>query len=491
MMQLPDAAAIVVFGASGDLANRKLYPALAALASRNQLPERCAIVGIARTVDSDGDMSAEVRAAVKAVHPDLEHALDKVTFRYVQGTFDDPALFQRLSVTLNELDVSLRLDGNALYYLAIAPQVIDTVSKGLASVDLEHSTAGGFRRLIVEKPFGHDTESAKALNASLLEVWQENQLYRIDHYLAKETVRNILALRFTNTIFEPLWNRRYVDRVELTIAESLGVEHRGTFYEHAGAIRDIVQNHLLQVLAFIAMEPPARFSPEDIRDEKFKLLSAIRSFGGADGRKRVVRGQYTAGEIDGEAVLGYREEDGVNKQSMTETYVAARIAIDNWRWAGVPFYIRTGKRLPRRTTEVALTFKPVPFLPLPPEATESLEPNVLRIRIQPDEGVNMSMSAKVPGAGFSTREVNLGFSYADGFPGVVSEAYEHVLHEALKGDSTLFLRADEVERAWEVVQPLLNDFAANAIPLEMYPAGTWGPAGAEHLLEAGDTWRTT
>lgn len=490
MMPEPEAAAIVVFGASGDLANRKLYPALAALAARKQLPSRCAIIGVARTLDADGDMSVEVRAAIKEAHPELEHVLDRVTFRYLQGTFDDPQLWHTLSVTFNELDVGLNLGGNALYYLAIAPQFIDAVSQGLASVGMETSAAGGFRRLIIEKPFGHDTESARALNASLLKVWDESQLYRIDHYLAKETVRNILALRFTNTIFEPIWNRRYVDRVELTIAESLGVEHRGSFYETAGAIRDIVQNHLLQVLAFITMEPPSRFTPEAIRDEKFKLLSAIHSFSDGDLASRVVRGQYVAGTEDGAPVVGYREEEGVDHNSMTETFVAARFEIDNWRWAGVPFYVRTGKRLPRRTSEVALTFKPVPFLPLPPEATDSLEPNVMRIRIQPDEGINLTMSAKVPGAGFTTREVNLGFLYSDGFPEVASEAYEHVLHEALKGDSTLFLRADEVERAWQIIQPLLDAFAANSIPLANYPAGTWGPVEANELLESGDSWRT-
>ena len=322
------------------------------------------------------------------------------------------------------------------------------------------SRTGTFRRLVIEKPFGRDLDSAEKLDAELHKYFHEHQIFRIDHYLAKETVQNILALRFANAIFEPLWNRRYVDHVELTVAESLGVGHRGTFYEQAGALRDIVQNHLLQVLALTAMEPPASFDADAIRDEKVKLLRSIRPLQPWDLPHLVVRGQYVDGVVDGEPVPGYRDEEGVAPNSTTETYLALRLEIDNWRWAGVPFFVRTGKRLARRVTEVAVRYKQVPFLPLPKSAVDSIEPNTTIVRIQPDEGVEVSFAAKVPGSPFRVKTVDLDFSYMEAFDEEPPEAYERVIFDALQGDATLFIRSDEVLQSWRVVMPLVDAFAA-------------------------------
>jgi glucose-6-phosphate 1-dehydrogenase len=363
------------------------------------------------------------------------------------------------------------------------------VARGLDDAGLAKERPGAFSRIIIEKPFGHDLDSGRELNANLHEVFAEHQIYRIDHYLAKETVQNILALRFTNTIFEPLWNRRYVDHVQITVAEQLGVEHRGTFYEHAGALRDIVQNHVLQVLALTAMEPPASFEADPIRDEKVKLLRSIRPFDPATLEQHVVRGQYTAGIVDGDEVPAYRDEEGVSPTSTTETYLAIELEIDNWRWAGVPIYIRTGKRLPRRVTEVVLRYKRVPFLPLPATALDSVEPNEMVMRIQPDEGIELSFAAKVPGSPFRVRTQKLDVADGRSFAEVAPEAYERVLFDALLGDPTLFIREDEVEQAWRVVQPLIDAFGEGRVPLAFYPAGTWGPSEADALLAGDDTWR--
>ncbi len=485
------AAALVVFGATGDLAHRKLYPALAHLAERGQLPGRLAVVGVARTEMSDDDYAGEVHKTLAAAGAAAgSSALNRlaVRFRYVRGSFDDGSVFERLVRVLDETDLEYRTSANALFYLATLPQAFGTIAAGLGRVGLAEQPPGTFRRLVVEKPFGHDLDSARALDDQLHEWFREDQIYRIDHYLAKETVQNILALRFTNTIFEPLWNRRYVDHVEITVAEQLGVEHRGTFYEKAGALRDIVQNHVLQVLALTAMEAPASFTADAIRDEKVKALKSVRPLDPAELSRRAVRAQYGPGEINGEQVAGYREEEGVAPESMTETYLALRLEIDNWRWAGVPFYLRTGKRLPKRVTEVALRYKQVPFLPLPASAVESVEPNTMCLRIQPDEGIEVFFAAKVPGSPFRVRTVPLRFNYA-AFSEAAPEAYERVLLDAFLGDATLFIRSDEVAQAWRIVQPLLDAFEAGPAPLRFYPAGTWGPAEADDLLDDNDIWR--
>ncbi len=488
--------ALVVFGATGDLAHRKLYPALASLAARGQLPTRLAVVGVARTLMTDDDFAERVHKSV--VDADGDHgegrlrALDarKLRFRYVAGSFDHPATFARLATVLDDCDTEVGTAGNRLYYLSTVPAAFATVASGLAAAGLASEPPGAFRRLVIEKPFGRDLASARALNDSLHAAFGEHQIFRIDHYLAKETVQNILALRFTNTIFEPLWNRRYVDHVQITVAEQLGIEHRGTFYEQAGALRDIVQNHVMQVLALTAMEAPASFAADPIRDEKVKVLRSIRPLELHELHDVVVRGQYGVGEAGGRAVSGYRAEEGVSPHSNVETYLALRLEIDNWRWAGVPFYVRTGKRLPRRVTEVALRYKRVPFLPLPTGAVDSVEPNTMLLRIQPDEGITLSFAAKVPGAPFRVRTVPLEFSSSAVFAEEAPEAYERVLLDAFLGDATLFLRSDEVLEAWRLVQPLIDGFEDGAVPLSFYPAGTWGPAEADALLAAsGDRWR--
>ena len=475
-------AVLVVFGATGDLASRKLYPALTRLADRHQLPERFAVVGVARTQMTDEDFARRA--------PEL--AARGVAFRYVAGSFDDHDTFIRLKKLLEACDAEPGTAGNRLYYLATVPTAFAQVARELGAAGLAEEPPGTFRRLVIEKPFGHDLASAEELDDELHAVFEEHQIFRIDHYLAKETVQNILALRFANAIFEPLWNRRYVDHVEITVAETLGVEHRGTFYEQAGALRDIVQNHVLQVLALTAMEPPASFAADAVRDEKVKVLRSIRPLQPWDLPQLVVRGQYVAGVVEGEPVPGYRDEEGVAPDSKTETYLALRLEIDNWRWAGVPFFVRTGKRLPRRVTEVAIRYKQVPFLPLPKSAVDSIEPNTTVVRIQPDEGIEVSFGAKVPGSPFRVKTVDLDFSYQEAFDEEPPEAYERVIFDALLGDATLFIRSDEVLQSWRVVMPLVEAFQHNALPLYFYEAGSWGPPEADALLgdEDNDHWRT-
>ena len=486
-------AALVVFGATGDLAGRKLYPALAAVAGRRQLPRRLALVGVARTQMDDAELTERVRTAIIDAGKTPEElaafeALD-MCIRYVAGDADDPETYARLGRVLGECDERHGTAGNRLYYLSTIPQLFPVIVAGLGAAGLAEEPAGTFRRLVIEKPFGHDLDSAKELNDTLHCVFAEHQIFRIDHYLAKETVQNILALRFANTIFEPLWNRRYIDHVEITVAEQLGVEHRGTFYEQAGALRDIVQNHVLQVLSLVAMEPPASFAADPVRDEKVKVLRSIRPLDPQVLTQVAVRGQYAAGVIDGEPVLGYRAEEGVASTSTTETYLALRLEIDNWRWSDVPFLIRTGKHLPKRVTEVALHYKRVPFLPLPSTAIDSVEPNTTILRIQPEEGIEVSFAAKVPGSPFQVRTVPLDFSYR-GFAEQAPEAYERVLFDALLGDATLFIREDEVDQAWRVVQPLIDAFEAGTVPLHLYPAGSWGPEIANDLFDdPDDRWR--
>jgi glucose-6-phosphate 1-dehydrogenase len=480
---------LVVFGASGDLAARKLFPALERLASHRQLPGAFSVVGVARTPMTDD----EFRTLVDKATPDAGPAWASLVpgFRYLSGGYGEAGTFERLKAVLGEIDDQRGTGGSRLYYLATPPGVFTEVAAGLAAAGLNRpDREGAFVRLVVEKPYGRDLQSAQELDAALHDVFSESQIYRIDHYLGKETVQNVLALRFANTIFEPVWNRRYVDHVQITVAESEGVGHRGGFYESAGALRDIVQNHVLQVLALTLMEPPARIEATGIRDEKVKALRAVQVLDPDEARTAVVRGQYDWGWVEGESVPEYRKEEGVAPDSRTDTYVAMRLYVDNWRWAGVPFYLRTGKRLPKRLTEVAMEFRQVPHLPFPREGAAGLGPNALVLRIQPDEGINLHFGAKVPGQAFRLRTVSMDFSYGAAFLEEAPEAYERLLLDAMVGDPTLFIRADEVEQSWRVVEPVLAAWEDPAFPVARYRAGTWGPAEADALLEAdGRRWR--
>ena len=480
---------LVVYGASGDLTQRKLVPALEALAADGRLSNAFAVVGVARTPMSDDDFRARIREAV----PDACAAWDDLVagFRYVSGSYTGAETFERLGRVLDELDESVGTGGNRVHYLATVPDAF----AGVASALGRHGLAAprddaSFVRLVVEKPFGRDLASADDLDAAIHAVFREDQVYRIDHYLGKETVLNVLALRFANAIFEPIWNRRYVDHVQITVAESLGVGHRGGFYETAGALRDIVQNHVLQVLALTLMEAPVSMDAEGIRDEKVKALRAVDLLAPDDVSVDVVRGRYERGTVAGEEVPGYLEEKGVDPDSRTETFVAMRLRIDNWRWAGVPFYIRTGKRLPKRVTEVAMEFRGVPHLPFGPSEAVGLGPNTLILRIQPDEGITLCFGAKVPGQAFRVRSVSMDFSYEAAFREAPPDAYERLLLDAMVGDPTLFIRADEVEQAWRVVQPVLDAWQDHGEPPAGYPAGSWGPQEADLLLERdGRRWR--
>jgi glucose-6-phosphate 1-dehydrogenase len=489
-------AVLVVFGASGDLTSRKLMPAIENLALRRLLPPGFSVVGVARTEMDDDDFRERMREAVEKLGgggDEARHVWDAFTggFRYVAGDYGDPATFVRLKEVLDELDQARGTSGNRLYYLATPPETFPVIVRGLGEHGMSKPTdPDAFVRIVIEKPYGHDGASARALDEIVHAVFDERQVYRIDHYLGKETVQNVLALRFANAIFEPIWNRRYVDHIQITVAESLGVGHRGGFYERAGALRDIVQNHVMQVLALTAMEPPASFDAQGIRDEKVKALRAVDILSREEVASDVVRAQYTRGWVEGEEVPGYREEEGVDPHSQTETYVAMRLNIDNWRWAGVPFYVRTGKRLPKRVTEVAMQFHTVPHLPFAPSQARELAPDALVLRIQPDEGITLRFGAKVPGQAFQVRSVSMDFFYGAAFLEETPEAYERLLLDALVGDPTLFIRTDEVEQAWRIVDPILETWAGGDAPLAKYDAGTWGPREADQLLERdGRTWR--
>lgn len=465
MKQAPPAA-LVVFGASGDLTARKLIPALRELHAGGQLPDGFALVGTARTPMSDHDFQARVLDASPDVDDAWRAAVER--FRYVPGEYHDPATYKGLSAALSELDAQHGTGGNRLFYLATLPSLFGTIAQQLGEAELNRpSGEGSFARLVIEKPFGRDLASAIELDEVIHRSFDESSVYRIDHYLGKETVQNVLALRFANAIFEPIWNRRYIDNVQITVAEEIGVGHRAGFYETAGALRDIVQNHVLQVLAITAMEPPAQIQPEEIRDEKVKVLKAI-----AAAPEQTVRGQYE----------GYRDEADVARDSNTETFVALRFMIDNWRWNGVPFYVRTGKRLKMRATEIALEFREVPHLPFMPMNARELGPNVLVVRVQPNEGITLRFGAKVPGPEFTVRSVNMDFSYDEEFAEAPPEAYERLLFDAMTGDPTLFIRTDEVREAWRICDPILSAWASDATPVERYPVGSWGPPGADALV---------
>ncbi len=499
-LQVPPACSVVIFGASGDLTARKLMSALYALAAERLLPACLSIVGVARRDLGEEGFRKQMREAVERfsrlgpVRPDVWEPLAR-SMHYVAAPFDDPKGYARLRDLLSRLDTDCGGGGNHLFYLATPPSAYAQIVQMLGEARLARPGDNGWARIIIEKPFGRDLATARELNRRVLEAFDEAQVYRIDHYLGKETVQNILAFRFGNSIFEPLWNRRYVDHVQITVAEDLGVEGRGGYYDTAGALRDMVQNHMLQLLSLVAMEPPASFAAEAIRDEKVKLLHSIRPIPAAAVDQWTIAGQYTAGSIGGRLLAGYRQEAGVAPDSKTETYVALRLIIDNWRWAGVPFYLRTGKALPRRLTEVTIQYREPPLLLFEHGAhhdhrgSSRLEANRLSLRIQPDEGIALKFGLKPPGERISLVPVVMTFGYREGFGGEAPEAYERLLLDCMRGDSTLFIRRDEVEASWSLVTPILEGWQGSNVAVHEYPAGGWGPeAGEQFIAREGREW---
>jgi glucose-6-phosphate 1-dehydrogenase len=493
-----DPATVVIFGGSGDLSKRKLVPALYELHSEKQLPPATAILGYARTGESDESYRAEMKAAVaefarnKPLDEEKWASFASRLF-FFRGDLTIPKNFTSLKTRIEAVEKERGLAGNRLFYLAIPPSAIGAVVKNLGDAGFVYPVDGGgpWSRVIVEKPFGKDLETARALNEELSQVFRERQIFRIDHYLGKETTQNILVLRLGNGIFEPLWNRRYVDHVQITVAESIGVETRGKFYEEAGVLRDIIQNHVLQLLCLVAMEPPVAFDPNAVRDEKVKVLRSIQPQSPDEILRDTVRGQYGPGAVDGQPVVGYRSEKDVNPMSLRETYAAWKVQIENWRWAGVPFYLRAGKRMAKRVTEIAIQFKTPPIALFRRVGVVRQEPNVLVLRIQPDEGIALKFGAKVPGPVNKIDPVTMDFQYKEFFGASQPEAYERLLMDAIHGDSTLFARRDEVEAAWEHVTPVLDVWRDNP-PLDHpnYEAGTWGPDASVALLARdGRRWR--
>ena len=482
----------VIFGASGDLTKRKLVPALYALFVQKMLPEKFVLLGASRSDLSDNDFRERMREAIiKFKEIDDESQIDQFVKKlfYTSISFDDEIHYKKLLDRIKSLREEFGINGNTIFYLSTPPSVYGVIPQKLTSVGLNKQD-DGWKRLIIEKPFGYDLESAIKLKDQLLKDWKEEQIYRIDHYLGKETVQNLLVTRFSNGIFEPLWNRNYIHHVEVTSAESIGVEKRGGYYESSGALRDMVQNHLLQVVGLTAMESPSSLEPIAIRNEILKVFQSLRPIKNEDVKKVAIRGQYLSSKIKGEIALGYREEEGVNPESVTETFAALKFYIDNWRWGGVPFYVRTGKRLPTRVTEVVIHFKPTPhFLFAKDEMHNAC--NQLIIRIQPDEGILLKFGMKTPGAGFDVQNVNMDFHYSDLSAQRIPSAYERLLHDTMKGDATLFARTEEVLEAWKFLTPVIECWKDNKnVPLFGYPAGTWGPENADDLIEDKNmAWR--
>jgi glucose-6-phosphate 1-dehydrogenase len=482
-----DRCVMVIFGASGDLTKRKLVPSLYHLAQKQLLPKEFALLGCAIEKISVDEFRKQLRADLIEFGETTNECkfcdwLIERTY-YVSGDFKDPGFYQGLKPLLEGIDGRHGTGGNYFYYLATAPALFGEVVKHLGDAGLTNQEGGHWRRVVIEKPFGHDLESARGLNQEVGRVLSENQIYRIDHYLGKETVQNILIFRFSNGIFEPVWNRRYIDHVQITVAETLGVEQRGGYYDHAGATRDMVPNHILQLVSLTAMEPPVSFHADAVRDEQAKILHAIQPLAPEDVLTRAVRGQYGNGEIDNQGVPAYRAEANVAPDSNTETFVALKLSIDNWRWADVPFYIRTGKRMSKRVTEVAIQFRRAPFVLFRDTPVEKLWPNLLVLHIQPDEGISLRFGAKVPGIAVDIGPVNMDFRYSDYFGNEPSTGYERLLYDCMTGDATLFQRADMVEAGWSAVQPLLDVW--KALPPRHFPnyaAGTWGPKEADELM---------
>jgi glucose-6-phosphate 1-dehydrogenase len=483
-LRAADPCTIVVFGATGDLTHRKLLPALHRLARQRLLHPMTSIVGYARQKRSDEVFRNNALEAMGTKTPPEDWARFASSLHYHVGTFENVAEFRDLAKRLERSEKERGVPANRLFYFAAPPSTYETILRNLKEGGLVHppSPDGAWSRVVIEKPFGHDHESARELNRRVHEVFDESQVFRIDHYLGKETVQNILVLRLANGIFEPLWNNRYLDHVQITVAESVGVEGRAGYYEHAGVIRDMLQNHMMQLLTLTAMEPPVRFDADAVRDEKVKVLRALRPLTPEDVRTRTVRAQYAAGATGGVAAPGYREERGVAPDSDTDTYLAVRFEIDNWRWAGVPFYLRSGKRLPKRATEVAIVFKQPPYALFRSAGCADPQANVLRLRIQPDEGISFSFGSKSPGQALHIDPVRMDFYYLTSFGADPPEAYERLLLDCNLGDSTLFARKDEVELAWEHVDGIAKVWRSEGSPpLLTYPAGTWGPPEADAL----------
>ncbi|MEK6283469.1 MAG: glucose-6-phosphate dehydrogenase [Acidobacteriota bacterium] len=485
---------VVIFGASGDLTRRKLLPALFRLSQQRVLPNEFAILGTSRHPMSDDEFRSLMKQAVAEFGSD--DALDESAWEsfakrifYIGGDFGEAETYQTLKTRLDQIDNEYQTQGNRIFYLATAPDYFGLIATQLGEAKLARPKKGSWTRLIVEKPFGRDLESARKLNKELAAVFDEKQVYRIDHYLGKETVQNLLVFRFANSIFEPLWNRQYIDHIQITNAETKGVEGRGAYYETAGALRDMIQNHVFQVTSLIAMEPPTSLSANAVRDEKVKALQSVRAFPEERIDELSVRGQYGPGTVLGDTVPGYREEPGVDPNSSTETFASLKMYFDNWRWAGVPFYIRSGKRLQKHVTEIAIQFKGVPHR-LFTDADTPLEPNVLVIRIQPNEGITLRFAAKLPGQAMRIRPVNMDFRYGSSFGVKSPEAYERLLLDCMLGDSTLYARRDMVERGWEIVSPILESWKKPAPDFPNYEAGSWGPQAAFESIERdGRMWR--
>lgn len=500
----PPPTALIIFGASGDLTRRKLVPAVYNLALSRLLPQGFALVGVARRPKPE--FAAEMRENV-AKHsrrkPLNDAAWNELAkgISYVQGDHNDPATFTKLKEEFERLDKERGTGGNRLFYLSVGPDEVAKIVRGLKESGLVVAPSdepdAAYQRVIVEKPFGTNLATAKALNRELLAFLDESQIYRIDHYLGKETVQNLLVFRFGNTIFEPLWSRQHIDHVQITVAEDIGIEGRIDFYEKVGITRDIVQNHALQILTLVAMEPPSSWDANAVRDEKVKVLRTLRPIRGAEVLERTVRGRYAAGTVRGDKVPGYLEElealraekPELSKDSKTETYVGMRLELESWRWGGVPFYLRAGKRLAKRVAEVAIHFKPLPHGLFHGTRGATNEPNSLVIRIQPDEGISLRFATKVPGQGIAVREVAMDFRYGAEFGASTPEAYERLILDAMRGEATLFTRADEVEAQWSFIDPILAAWNKHKAPVANYPAGSWGPPEADKLLVSGDTWR--
>jgi glucose-6-phosphate 1-dehydrogenase len=490
-----DPCALVIFGAAGDLTKRLLLPALYNLAAGQLLHEAFAVVGVARAEMTDDDFRQHMRAAVTefASNGIDQRALDGLIghCRYVRGDFDDPSTYSRLKDELAKVNRTYNTGDSCLFYLATPPDLFSHVARLLGESGLAKEENGNWRRLIIEKPFGIDLQSACALNKELLSAFSERQIYRIDHYLGKETVQNIMVLRFANGMFEPIWNRHHVDHVQITVAETVSVESRGKFYDHTGALRDMVPNHLFQLLALTAMEPPSRFEADAVRTEKLKAIRAIHPLNRESASADVVRGQYTAGSVKGKPVVAYRAARDVSPQSDTETYVAMRLMIDNWRWAGVPFYLRTGKALAARRTEIAIKFRSAPLALFRDMPVDNLAQNLLILRIQPDEGAALHFNAKVPGPDVRIENVRMNFKYEDYFDATPSTGYETLIYDCMIGDAMLFQRAIDIEAGWCVVDPILKAWRdAGGRDLYTYPAGSDGPKAADSLLSrTGQQWR--
>ncbi|HLU60152.1 MAG TPA: glucose-6-phosphate dehydrogenase [Pseudonocardia sp.] len=483
---------LVIFGVTGDLSRKKLMPAIYDLANRGLLPPGFALTGFARRDWADQDFGQVVYNAVKehARTPFRQHVWERLAegFRFVSGSFDDDAAFDRLEETVHALDRERGTAGNHAFYLSIPPGAFPVVLKQLARSGLARQEGQGWRRVVIEKPFGHDLKSARELNEIVNDVFPEESVFRIDHYLGKETVQNILALRFANQLFEPIWNSHYVDSVQITMAEDIGLGGRAGYYDGIGAARDVIQNHLLQLLAFTAMEEPVSFSAEELRIEKIKILNATKLVGPLD--ETTARGQYTGGWQGGELVKGLTEEEGFDPNSKTETFAAITCEVDTRRWAGVPFYLRTGKRLGRRVTEIAVIFKRAPHLPFDATMTEELGQNALVIRVQPDEGVTLRFGSKVPGSQMEVRDVSMDFGYGSAFTEASPEAYERLILDVLLGEPSLFPVNAEVERSWEILDPVIEHWARQEKGPDPYPAGSWGPESANAMLaRTGRTWR--